>query len=54
MATAVADPKAVMLRSDDTVAVAARPIPRGFSLPLGGRTIEVRNLRGQAVHRPIR
>jgi altronate hydrolase len=42
MATAVDDPKAVILRSDDTVAVAARPIPRGFSLPLGGRTIEVR------------
>ena len=42
MATALDDPKAVILRSDDTVAVAARPIPRGFSLQLGGRTIEVR------------
>ena len=42
MAAAVDDPKAVVLRSDDTVAVAARPIPRGFSLQLGGRTIEVR------------
>ena len=42
MAAAVDDPKAVVLRSDDTVAVAARPIPRGFTLQLGGRTIEVR------------
>jgi hypothetical protein len=54
MALAIADPKAVILRSDHTVAVAARPIPRGSSLQLGGRTIEVRNLRGQATHRPIR
>ena len=42
MAVAVDDPKAVVLRSDDTVAVAARPIPRGFVLQLAGRTIEVR------------
>ena len=42
MALALDDTKAVILRSDDTVAVAARPIPRGFSLQLGGRTIEVR------------
>jgi altronate hydrolase len=42
MATAVDGPKAVVLRSDDTVAVAARPIPRGFKLELAGRTVEVR------------
>jgi altronate hydrolase len=42
MAQALDDPKAVVLKSDDTVAVAARPIPRGFRLQLGGRTIEVR------------
>jgi altronate hydrolase len=35
-------PKAVVLRSDDNVAVAARPIPRGFQLHLAGRTVEVR------------
>ena len=42
MPLATGDSKAVVLRSDDTVAVAARPIPRGFTLQLGGRTIEVR------------
>ncbi len=42
MATAVVEPKAVVLRSDDTVAVACGPIPRGFLLQLGGRAIEVR------------
>jgi altronate hydrolase len=42
MTAAVGGPKAVMLREDDTVAVAARPIPRGFIVELGGRTIEVR------------
>ncbi len=42
MAATVDDPKAVVLKANDTVAVAARPIPRGFSLQLGGRTIEVR------------
>jgi altronate hydrolase len=40
---AVADiPKAVVLKPGDTVAVAARPIPRGFALQFGGRKIEVR------------
>ena len=29
-------PRAVVLRGDDTVAVAARPMPRGFLLELGG------------------
>jgi len=42
MAVALDGPKAVVLRSDDTVAVAARPIPRGFMLQMGGRTVEVR------------
>jgi altronate hydrolase len=35
-------PKAVMLRGDDTVAVAARPLPRGFALEAGGRKVEIR------------
>ncbi len=42
MASGLDDPKAVVLRSDDTVAVAARPIPRGFSCNSAERTIEVR------------
>src|SRR5262245_24487572 len=42
MAIAVEGPKAVVLRDDDNVAVAARPIPRGAKLELGGRTIEIR------------
>ena len=41
MATAT-EPKAVFLRGDDNVAVAARPIPRGFVLTVGDRTVEVR------------
>ena len=42
MAVAVEEPKAVVLRDDDNVAVAARPIPRGFVLRVGERTVEVR------------
>jgi len=42
MAVAVDGPRAVVLRSDDNVAVAARPLPRGFVLEAGGRTVEVR------------
>ena len=42
MATAAPPPKAVLLRSDDNVAVAAQPIPRGFALNLGNLTVEVR------------
>src|SRR3954465_1186373 len=41
MATAI-EPKAVLLRGDDNVAVAARPIPRGFVLSLGELEVEVR------------
>jgi altronate hydrolase len=41
MATATEARRAVLLRSDDNVAVAARPIPRGFALEVGGRTVEV-------------
>jgi altronate hydrolase len=41
MATASESRRAVLLRWDDNVAVAARPIPQGFSLEVGGRTIEV-------------
>jgi altronate hydrolase len=42
MAVAVKEPKAVVLREDDNVAVASRPIPRGFLLQVDARTIEVR------------
>lgn len=42
MATAAEERKAVLLRGDDNVAVAARPIPKGFVLTLGGLTVEVR------------
>ncbi len=42
MSVVVEGPRAVVLRDDDNVAVAARPIPRGTVLELGGRTIEVR------------
>jgi len=41
--TAIAHgPKAVVLRNDDNVAVAARPIPRGFVLEHNGRSVEAR------------
>jgi altronate hydrolase len=42
MSVAVEGPRAVVLRDDDNVAVAARPIPRGAILEVGGRTIEIR------------
>jgi altronate hydrolase len=42
MSTAAEDRRAVLLRGDDNVAVAARPIPRGFALEVGGRSVEVR------------
>jgi altronate hydrolase len=42
MATAAEERRAVLLRGDDNVAVAARPIPRGFLLRLGERAVEVR------------
>jgi altronate hydrolase len=42
MATAGIEPKAVLLRADDNVAVAARPIPRGFVLSLGTLEVEAR------------
>ena len=41
MSVAVEGVKAVVLRDDDSVAVAARPIPKGSILRLGDRTIEV-------------
>src|SRR4051794_5691034 len=34
--------RAVILRGDDNVAVAARPIPKGTELTLSGRTVTVR------------
>jgi altronate hydrolase len=42
MATAAGDGRAVLLRGEDNVAVAARPIPKGAVLELGGRAVEVR------------
>ena len=42
MATAAEGQRAVLLRGDDNVAVAARPIPRGFRLRAGGREVEAR------------
>ena len=42
MGVVLEGPRAVVLRGDDTVAVAARPMPRGFVLEAGGRTVEVR------------
>ena len=42
MATAAESPRAVLLRGDDNVAVAARPIPKGFALDLTDVTVEVR------------
>src|SRR4051794_8370232 len=41
MATAAEDRRAVLLRDIDNVAVAARPIPKGFELSLGGRDVRV-------------
>ncbi len=46
MSVTVAEPKAVVLKSDDNVAVAARPIPRGFVLQLDETSIEVRDAIG--------
>ena len=43
MATTGEARRAILLRSDDDVAVAAVPIPKGATLDLGGRTIEVRD-----------
>src|SRR4051794_14435554 len=42
MATAAEGQRAILLRGEDNVAVAARPIPKGFVLTVGDRTIEVR------------
>jgi altronate hydrolase len=42
MATAAGEQRAVLLRGEDNVAVAARPIPKGFPLTVGDRTVEVR------------
>jgi len=41
MATTAVDRRAVLLRHDDNVAVAARPIPAGSTLDVGGRSVEV-------------
>jgi altronate hydrolase len=42
MAMTAEERRAILLRSDDNVAVAARPIPTGFVLDLGGNKVEVR------------
>ena len=43
MATAAGSPRAILLRGDDNVAVAAQPIPKGFALELTDVTVEVRD-----------
>jgi altronate hydrolase len=42
MATVAEGRRAVLLRGDDNVAVAARPIPKGVVLDIDGRKVEVR------------
>ncbi len=42
MPTAAEERRAVLLRGEDNVAVAARPIPSGFVLDLGEKPVEVR------------
>jgi len=42
MATAAEEQRAVILRGEDNVAVAARPIPRGHVISVEGRGVEVR------------
>jgi altronate hydrolase len=42
MATAAEEQRAIVLRGDDNVAVAARPIPKGFVLTVGDTPVEVR------------
>ena len=42
MATAADEQRAVILRGEDNVAVAARPIPKGYVIAAGGRDVEVR------------
>src|SRR5436305_6133122 len=42
MTTATEEQRAVLLRDDDNVAVAARPIPEGFVVAIGGLRVEVR------------
>src|SRR5262245_26511742 len=42
MAAAVGEWSAILLRDDDDVAVAARPIPRGAVVQVAGRSVEVR------------
>lgn len=42
MATAAEERRAVLLRGDDNVAVAARPIPKGAVVTIGDRVVEVR------------
>ena len=42
MATVTGDRRAVLLRDVDNVAVAARPIPKGAVVAVGGRDVEVR------------
>ncbi len=42
MATVAVERHAVLLRGEDNVAVAARPIPKGYIIAIGGRRVEVR------------
>src|SRR5690349_11684039 len=42
MATAAGERRAVLLRGEDNVAVAVRPIPKGAIVEVGGRAVEAR------------
>ncbi len=42
MATAAEERRAILLRTEDNVAVAARPIPKGAVIAVGGREVEAR------------
>ena len=42
MTTAADERRAVLLRGDDNVAVAARPIPKGYAIAVDGREVEAR------------
>ena len=42
MAAAVGERSAILLRDEDDVAVASRPIPRGAVVEVGNRSVEAR------------
>lgn len=63
MATASEERRAIVLREGDDVAVAARPMPEGYELAVGGRSVVVREpiaaghkvaIRGIQIGEPVR